>query len=373
MPYEFTILDAVDEGAGPPLYGGADMLPIRFTVDGGFLVLDGQPYRGTLELANDDEGDLIVVNEVSTSDYLASVVGAEVPHTWEPAALAAQAIAARTYLLTHLGRHRAYDIEGDTRDQAYEGVDTEAPSTIEAVRLTAGVVATYRGAAISALYTANAGGVTESSENVYVSALPYLRSVESPWDSVALTSDWGGPGYRWTRELTPAQLGRHLAVRGLGVGEPQRVELLETTTTGQVMQARVVGSAATRRIGKDGSRYYFGLLSGAFTVARRAEGSIEDVEPANVRRIKALTELGAQVVDLPIRRVLNADRELVDLAITALRFRLPEHFQFAGKGYGHRVGMSQWGAQGMALAGHGHDAILKHYYTGIALTNVGGG
>src|SRR5206468_821586 len=78
--------------------------------------------------------------------YLAAVVGSEEPSTWEPEALAAQAIAARTYLLTHLKRHDNYDLEGDVRDQAYNGVGLEVRTTVRAVDRTSGIVATYRGA-----------------------------------------------------------------------------------------------------------------------------------------------------------------------------------------------------------------------------------
>src|SRR5439155_2855971 len=124
-------------------------------------------FRGTLETSVDDDGGAIIVNTVETGVYLASVVGSEEPSTWESEALAAQAIAARTYLVTHLARHDHYDLEGDTRDQEYDGVGNEVRSTLRAVERTAGIVIMYQGRAIEALYSANAGGITEDSENVY--------------------------------------------------------------------------------------------------------------------------------------------------------------------------------------------------------------
>src|SRR5207237_5524649 len=112
-------------------------------------------YRVTLYLTRDDEGDMIVVTQVDTAAYLASVVGSEEPTTWMPEALAAQAIAARTYLSTHLARHESYDLEGDTRDQEYDGLAGESTSTVRAVDRTAGMSATHGGRPIQAVASAN--------------------------------------------------------------------------------------------------------------------------------------------------------------------------------------------------------------------------
>ena len=373
VPFELAVLEGDADGTGPPLVAAKAVVGVRFTADAGYLALNGRPFRGALELARDDEGDMIVVNTVATADYLASVVGAEVPASWEPAALAAQAIAARTYLLTHLDRHDAYDLEGDTRDQEYDGLASEAAATIGAVRRTAGIVATYRGAAISALYSANAGGMTEDSENVFPNALPYLRSVPSPGDEVARASDWGRSGLDWTRELTPKQLGAYLAARGIDVGEPRTIELLQTTAAGRVMRARLTGSAGSREIGKDASRYYFGLKSGLFTVVRRSNVEVEQVARWDAARLRDMDALGATLVGALSEPIPGSDMEPIELVLVAYLYRLPDRFVFTGRGFGHGVGMSQWGAQGMALAGATYEQILTHYYQGIALINVGGG
>ena len=373
VPFELGVLEGDADGTGPPLVAAKAVVGVRFEADAGYLALNGRLFRGALELARDDEGDMIVVNTVATADYLASVVGAEVPASWEPAALAAQAIAARTYLLTHLDRHDAYDLEGDTRDQAYDGLESEAAATIEAVRRTAGIVAPYRGAAISALYSANAGGVTEDSENVFPNALPYLRSVPSPGDEVARLSDWGRSGLDWTRELTPKQLQAYLAARGIDVGEPRTIELLQKTAAGRVVRARVTGSTGSRDIGKDLSRYYFGLKSGLFTVVRRPTADIELVARWEQARLRELDALGATLIGPLSEPVPGSDMEPIEFVVVAYLYRVPDRFVFTGRGFGHGVGMSQWGAQGMALAGASYEQILAHYYRGIALTQVGGG
>lgn len=367
VPFELAVLRSLADDVGRQSLAADRVVPLRFVATEGVLTYAGKPYRGTLELALDDAGDMIVVNEVPTAQYLASVVGAEVPETWEDEALAAQAIAARTYLAKNLRRHRAYDLEGDVRDQAYGGIVTETDSTSRAVRRTAGIVATYRGAAIEALYSANAGGVTEDSENVYQNALPYLRSVPSPADEIAAASSWGRTSWEWTRELTVPQLRDELARRGLDVGTPERIELTRLSAAGRVLSARVIGTRGARDIGKDQSRYYFGLRSALFAVERVPGGELEVVGLLEIERRRALEGLGSERVGEVYRRTAGDFLQSVGGV-----YQVPDRFVFKGRGFGHGVGMSQWGAQGMALGGASAEEILIHYYRGIALTNVGG-
>jgi len=370
IPFEFSVEESGGDPFAPPLVSARQMIPLRFEANDGLLTFDGRAYRGTLELARDDEGDMIVVNEVDTASYLASVVGSEEPPSWMPEALAAQAIAARTYLVTHLRRHTAYDLEGDTRDQEYDGLGGEAASTVRAVARTAGLVATYRGAAIEALYSANAGGFTENSENVYANALPYLRAVPSPYDDVAQDSSWGHKSWQWQTEFTAPQLRGYLGVRGIDVGDPLDIEPTRLSGTGRVIGARIIGSRGARDIGKDAARYYFGLRSTLFTVSARPE-EVELVGALEADRIRELEYLGATLERLLYPTVRDPERSWTLQASGAI-YRLPARFLFAGRGYGHGVGMSQWGAQGMALAGASAAEILTHYYPGIAITTIGG-
>ena len=368
VPFEFSVES--DDPLKLPLFSSSTLVPLHFTTSDGLLTYNGRVYRGTFDLTRDDSGDMIVVNEVDTASYLASVVGSEVPSSWSPEALAAQAIAARTYLVRHLGKHDNYDLEGDTRDQEYDGLAGEVVSTIRAVERTAGRIATYRGSPIEALYSANAGGYTEDSENVFANALPYLRSVPSPADSVAEASSWGHTSWQWTTEYTAPQLRSYLAARGVDLGDVQRIELTRVTATGRVTTARVVGTAGSRDIAKDSSRYYFGLRSSLFTVAVHPEET-EMVATGDVDRIRAMERLGAKVVRTLMISIRDPDRPRAP-RITGWMYSLPARFVFTGKGFGHGVGLSQWGAQGMALAGASAEQILTHYYQGIAITNIGG-
>ena len=372
VPFQFSLLQTADDDLGKSVLQADKIQGIKFQTSDGLLTVNGRAFRGTFELSPDDEGDMIVVNTVSTHDYLASVVGSEEPSSWEAEALASQAIAARTYLYTHLGKHKSYDLEGDTRDQEYDGTANEDSRTRAAVERTAGLVATYRGAPIEALYSANAGGVTEDSENVYANALPYLRSVPSPGDEVAKDSSWGHTSWEWTKELSATQLRDYLQQRGLSVGTPTAIQLTSVSSTGRVIGATITGSAGSQPIGKDRARYYFGLMSSLFTVTVLPTGANERVDATNSVRIAALELLGARVVQTSFEILHDGSGNELGLQITGYVYELPATFVFTGKGFGHGVGMSQWGAQGMALRGASYQQILAHYYIGTALTSVGG-
>lgn len=373
VPFELAVISSplADAMGEPILRAPQPVIPIRYEATAGLLTFNGRIFRGTLELALDDAGDLIVVNQVDTRLYLASVVGSEIPLGWHPQAQSAQAIAARTYLLTRLGRHRAYDIEGDVRDQAYEGFGKETPETLRAVDRTKGLVATYDGRPIEAFYSANAGGMTEDSENVWGNRLPYLRSVPSPWDAAANNSPWGQTSWQWTKELTAPQLGEQLRRRGIDVGEPTAIEIRQTAASGRVLEAAIIGTSGARSVGKDITRTYFGLRSSLFTVAKKAGGEIEKVGYLDAERIQTMNELGARVIDLGYR-ISRVDGEHASYEIVSYYYRLPDRFVFRGRGFGHGIGMSQWGMQGMALAGKSAEEMLRYYYTGIELSDTGG-
>jgi SpoIID/LytB domain protein len=371
IPFEVSLLRTPEDALGQPLLSEQKPVPVFFTTDDGVLTVNGRGFRGTLELTTDDDGLPIVVNTVETGVYLASVVGSEEPSTWEPEALAAQAIAARTYLVTRLGGHDHYDIEGDVRDQQYDGVGKEVRSTLRAVDRTAGTIATYRGAPISALYSANAGGVTEDSENVFANALPYLRSVPSPGDEFAKNSSFGKSSWEWDREFTAPLLAEFMRVRGLDVGTPTKIEVVSKSSTGRPILTRVTGTLGSKEIRMETARFYFGLKSNMFTPVFLPPQQ-EWVNPRDTDRLRDMDILGATKLRANYDFTFDETGRRKGIVVTEYLYQLPARFDFVGRGFGHSVGMSQWGAQGMALGGANYEQILKHYYTGIALTNVGG-
>jgi stage II sporulation protein D len=147
--------------------------PVRF---------NDKPYRGRLEVFTNPGGTLTVVNVVSLEDYVRGVVPNELSPGGYPAleALKAQAVAARTYAVKNRGNFasQGFDLLPTTRSQVYGGMATEHPLSTRAVEETRGIVATYMGEPINALYTSTCGGRTEDAENIFNEAAPYLRGRE---------------------------------------------------------------------------------------------------------------------------------------------------------------------------------------------------
>jgi peptidoglycan hydrolase-like amidase len=145
------------------------------------LQVDDRSYRGIVEVFGNARNTFTVVNELPLEDYLLGVVPNELsPATFgQLEALKAQAVAARTYVLKNMGQYRkdGYDICDSDACQVYLGADTEDPLATRAINETRGVVATYRGELINALYSSTCGGRTESVENIFEEKLPYLVSV----------------------------------------------------------------------------------------------------------------------------------------------------------------------------------------------------
>jgi stage II sporulation protein D len=146
-----------------------------------------RPYRGRIEVFTNLRGNLTVVNELGLEDYVRGVVANELSPGGYPAieALKAQAIAARTYALKNRGQYMAqgFDLLPTTRSQVYRGLTSENPLSTRAVDETRGVIATYQGEPINALYTSTCGGRTEDSEKIFNEAVPYLRAHECSGES----------------------------------------------------------------------------------------------------------------------------------------------------------------------------------------------
>jgi stage II sporulation protein D len=154
------------------------------------LSVDGRPYRGRLSIVVD--GALLdVVDTVGLEQYLKGVVPAEMPSGWEPEALKAQAVAARSYALANRAKGRPFDLYGDTRSQAYGGVAAESPTASAAVDATKGQVVLYHGKVADTLFFSTSGGRTASALESTGIDVPYLVPVADPYDSLSPYHDWG--------------------------------------------------------------------------------------------------------------------------------------------------------------------------------------
>ncbi len=157
---------------------------IKTTEPNGFVFVKKGWYRGVLIVRNCG-GFMQVVNKVPLEEYIMGVVPSEMPSKWNFEAHRAQAIAARSYALSNLGKRskRGFDLLDTPQDQAYRGASAETPQTNQAVRSTEGVVMTYNNKIITAYYHSSSGGHTKQSGEVWAKNLPYLKSVDG--------YDWG--------------------------------------------------------------------------------------------------------------------------------------------------------------------------------------
>ena len=330
--------------------------------------VNGVPYRGTIKVERVGRS-FEVINDVVLADYLASVIGAEMPLTWELEALKAQAVAARTYVIQQLQPDEDYDLCDNQNCQAYGGVSTESVETHAAAEKTQGVVALYNGAPIQALYSANAGDITENSEHVWGTAVPYLRSVDSSADAAAMSVAWGASGYRWTRVISLHELGSYRSIRERNIGSVIEVRILERTAAGRPLRIVVVGTTGEVELFGDQIRTSLGLPSAFIELRRVQPSSITLISPSQLR-LKTFDDDGYMLTSLRRSISFNSappDVDLVNGAVHVAKFTRPGSVVISGRGFGHGLGMSQWGAQGMALEGKTYDEILLHYYTGIEL------
>ncbi len=260
--------------------GGFSNLDVAGHVDipmasaGGSVTINpvGYGYRyGTIRLSVDPAGGLrTVIWGLRMQDYLYGL--GEMPSSWPLEALKAQATAGRTFAQKRIAARGAndFDLYGSVLHQAYTGTRNETPNWRAAVDQTNGVVVTYGGALIDANYSASSGGHTEHSENVWVSALPYLRGVADPYDGTG-----GNPNAAWSRTYSGAELGAWF-----GLGTVTSVQVLGPVgISGRVDKAtiRLSGTGGTRDVSgasfrstvnaKAGNRQ---LMSSRFSVAGAA-------------------------------------------------------------------------------------------------------
>ncbi|MBI4728598.1 MAG: SpoIID/LytB domain-containing protein [Acidobacteria bacterium] len=285
-------------------------------------------YRGRIEIALDPDGRLSILDRLDFSDYLAGL--AEVPPSWPREALRAQAIAARSYALHSIShpppsaRARGYDICATDRCQVFRGAAVELGAFgerwREAVESTQGLALTYAGRAISAFYFSTSAGHTRTNADAWgTTPLPYLRRVRA--------YDEDAPLARWTARVPLADLARILRAAG-------------RWSTGAVTSVTVVRGGIRIRGTGDARTLSKGDLRGA----------LNDQAPCEIPGRYPGEGRAGRRLPLTVPSVsYTASQEG-----TALVLR--------GRGWGHGVGMSQWGARALAARGWSTARILTHFY-----------
>jgi len=280
--------------------------------------LNGREYAGRLDLLHIGDGTLAAVNEVPLEDYLVGVLLAESNERWPLEALRAQAIVSRTYAVYHrlINAAKPYHIVASTAHQQFVGRVAATSPAWAAVQETTGQILRWEGELFPAFYHTDSGGYTEDPRTVFAARnIPGLRPVVCPFST-------GSPHYSWSLDLRLADLSEALRRNHVGVGTVRSIEVSERTASLRATVVTVRGSSGVTRLrGNDFRRMvgYDTLKSTLFAVA----------------------------VDGEVAR-------------------------FAGRGYGHGVGMCQWGAKGMAEQGATARQILAFYYPGAVLGSLNG-
>ncbi len=226
--------------------------PLLFQPGSAALALKHR-YRGSIQI-DVTAGKLRAINMVGLEQYLYGVVPSEMPYTWHPEALKAQAIAARSYALA-TRRTGAFDLYPDTRSQVYLGIEHEKPSTNAAVNATAGQVVLYDGEVAKTYFFSSSGGRTASAEDVWGEPVPYLVSVPDPYDSISPHHDWG------PLVFTGTKLAKMLKMKG------QVVDLQpELNSSGRIKVLNVIGTKGTLAVPGAVLRTKMGLRSTWFSV-----------------------------------------------------------------------------------------------------------
>lgn len=273
---------------------------------------DGRLYHGTFLQADGE-----IVNLVDLEAYLCSVVSREMPPGWPPAALEAQAVCARTYVLQRSDPRRSYDLVPSELDQRYDGIESETPSGNAAVAATSGAVLWYQNAFARVAYSSCCGGHTESSSDAWGNAfVPYLGGV-------VCTSCGDSPNYRWDRSLDLATIASSLAAE-LPPGEQlDDVRISTRDASGRARALELVTGRSSTSV--------------AGSAFRRAVGT----------------------------------RVLPSLLLTGMQ-RSPDGraLMVQGGGLGHGVGLCQWGARGMARSGSTAAQITSYYFPGTVLNDL---
>ncbi len=280
-------------------------------------------YRGRVVIVPTANG-LTAVNWVDIEQYLYSVLGGEMNGSWHQEALKSQAVAARTYALYKQegSRNELYDVVDNTYSQVYRGIQDESTGTQMAVNSTQSQVLTHNGKLILAAFHSSAGGKTDNVEEVWVQPLAYLRSVAD--------FDQDAPVYRWTKTYSQSDLS---SLFGCGGGTVQSFTPI-AKTTGERIKTMKVTTTNGRTCNFDGESMQgkLGLKSNKFAI-------VPVYKPVASKDPKATPK----VID---------------------------RFDVVGSGFGHGLGLSQYGALGMAKKGYNYQQIVGHYYQKTQLSLI---
>ncbi len=326
-------------------------------------------YRGRIEIGRYNKSTLTAVNIVSLEEYLYGVVPSEMPSTWHTEALKAQAVCARSYALMKAGfggasnAEKGYKIVDTVSSQVYKGYLAESVAANQAVDATKGEMVYYNNKAVSTYFFSTSGGSTEDSGAVWSVELPYLKRVPDLQEQDASREVW-----QETRTLD--EIKKALENQGISFGTIQNLKISGYSPSGRVLAVNIFGGDHSLTLQGTTVRTLLNLYSTKFKMIKQGdtpdEVSVLSAEGMTTGRISEMHLISAEGVETASEELSQYVVQSVDNRSSYPRTApaAPDEILFAGMGYGHGVGMSQYGAKGMAEAGYTYKEIIEYYFTG---------
>ncbi len=349
-PYQLNISNGKISLKGIKTYNTVRVVPEKYSTKN-ILQIAGKPYLGSVNFAIESGYIRPTLENIPFEDYLKGVVPNEMPASWHVEALKAQSVGARTYSVKSIGKV----VPDTTAFQVYGGYNWYTNST-KAVDATKGKVLKYNNQLISATYYSSNGGYTEASEEVWANALPYLVAKKDTKD----------PVNAWTLKLSKKQLGTTLTASKAASQWSKAKETNATDLAGlkSWLLKNKETAASDMKIASISSLTFSGKTKGqrAKTVSikltyhlknKTGTYAVNKSTTASMKMTEFRSIMGATKVKSTFASVKNNTND----------------FTISGKGYGHGIGMSQYGAKARAESGNSYSSILSFYYPGTNLTN----
>ncbi len=331
--------------------------------------MDSRVYRGRMEIGTYGKNTLTAVNILPIEEYLYSVVPSEMPSSWHEEALKAQAVCARSYALINAGyggvsnAKKGYNIVDTVSSQVYKGFLAETIQARRAVNDTKGEMVYYNNKVVTTYFFSTSGGSTEDSENVWETKKLYLRSVPYVYEG-------DSPRISWQITMTKEKISSLLLNKGKKVGLVSKLTPIQISSSGRINTIQIEGSDRLMLLKGTTLRTVLNLYSTKFKIVEK--GDIPDAvtvlsaSGTNNGRISDMYIVSASGVEKASGQLEQYIVQSADNLWNYSRVAPTEstEFIFAGMGYGHGVGMSQYGAKGMAEAGFTYKEIIEYYFTG---------
>ncbi|MBK5262225.1 MAG: SpoIID/LytB domain-containing protein [Peptostreptococcaceae bacterium] len=343
------------------------------TVFDSVVYYDGKAYRGGISFFMNANNTFNVINKLSVDEYTYGVINGEMGYSNPIEALKAQAVVARSYALTNLGRHdySGYDLCDSTHCQVYKGYSDENEITNMAVNETKNLGIYYENQPVSAFFSKNSGGYTQNVEDVWNDELGYLRGVKDNYS----------PVYTWNVQFTFSEIESKLRVAGYNIGNLKSVAITDKNTSGAVAAMEFTGDNGKATLLKEKIRSILGMTlikSTMFNINEEMNTTIAS-RGVYVRGfdLSKLTEEKIYVLDASGKTV-ELDKEnsfVMDGNLSCKLFETqPDSAEvtggvvkFDGLGWGHGVGLPQDSAIEMAKQGFDFREILNYFYTDIEI------